>query len=411
MVSEHVAHWVETHPPKREPDERFASQKLSVISNLRAMLSTLPSINRPTLHEDHGLGELVELIDMLKTRIENQDMRKYAFKHGPVTPLPAPRIVEVSDVKGMRDMISLLLDVLENTNLMTLYLDFRGHHLGRNGALHVLQIYCLAVETVWFIHVSQLGAAVFDISVSSSDTLRGILESTQIRKVFWDCRGASDALFCRHGIRLCAASIVDLQLLYCAVTKKAEMRARLKSVAAAVGSCINLPYEEEKEWFATREEGKLVATEGPNWKEKRDREGMVPTHQPQAKWSADPEEREQAVNEMEEDCGLLEDGWTVEGAWGMMPLPNVMTRYAVGELVVLPLVHRHLDQHARLTSERKLAIKDETAKRIEAAHAEDGVADDWDGPEGWAAKGWGEPVGESEEDVEGESGSESTTGL
>ena len=173
------------------------------------MLGTLATINRPTVFEDHELNEIDDLLGMMKIRIANQDKRKYILKHGPVTPLPVFQVIEVNEVTGVQDMISRLSEMLKGADLTTLYIDCRGHELGRKGTFHILQLYSQVAGLVWFVHVSQLGDAAFTTK-SGGETLKDILESTTVKKVVWDCRGATDALSAFHGVKLSSASVIDL---------------------------------------------------------------------------------------------------------------------------------------------------------------------------------------------------------
>ena len=53
----------------------------------------------------------------------------------------------------------------------------------------------------------------------------------------------------------------------------------------------------------------------------------------------------------------------------MMPLPEVMVQYTVGEAIVLPLLVANAEQHPRLTLERKMLAQRETTKGITEALA------------------------------------------
>ena len=85
----------------------------------------------------------------------------------------------------------------------------------------------------YIIDVTSLGKAAFTIPNSAGDqTLKSVLESEIVAKVFYDVRRDLDALFAHFGIRL--AGIHDLQLMELAARPKHLQ----KNYLAGLGKCI-----------------------------------------------------------------------------------------------------------------------------------------------------------------------------
>ncbi|KAK5102658.1 hypothetical protein LTS08_003458 [Lithohypha guttulata] len=110
------------------------------------------------------------------------------------------------------DLLHLALTKLASNlrDSTILYCDIEGQNLGRNGTLDLLQLYALSLEQAFVFDVFALGEAVF-LTTMNSISLKSILESNVIIKVFFDVRNDSDALFKHFGIQL--QGVVDLQLM------------------------------------------------------------------------------------------------------------------------------------------------------------------------------------------------------
>ena len=109
----------------------------------------------------------------------------------------------------------------------SLYIDLEGAKLSRNGSIALLTLYVLPKETVYLIDIHTLGARAFSTTTTATTasattplattlntedsknpvtTLKSILESPAIPKVFFDVRNDSDALFSHYAIFLsCSA--------------------------------------------------------------------------------------------------------------------------------------------------------------------------------------------------------------
>jgi exonuclease 3'-5' domain-containing protein 1 len=131
-----------------------------------------------------------------------------------------------------------LAGVLDRINVSTtvpphLYVDLEGINLSRHGSISILTLYDRSQPHVYLIDVHTLGLAAFttpsasckaspssDVDVIGAAslevaprfiTLKSILETEKIPKVFFDVRNDADALFGCFGIKL--QGVQDLQVM------------------------------------------------------------------------------------------------------------------------------------------------------------------------------------------------------
>ncbi len=161
-------------------------------------------------------------------------------------------------VDSSTSVVSLLND-LENqpTSPPSLYLDIEGIKLSRHGSISIIQLFHLPQNSVFLIDIFILREAAFDTANSSGTTLRSILESPTIPKVFFDVRNDSDALFAHFNVSL--QNVHDIQLLEVAT------RSRSKDLVSGLGNCIKhdaqLSVEVQRKWKATKERGMALFSE------------------------------------------------------------------------------------------------------------------------------------------------------
>lgn len=116
-------------------------------------------------------------------------------------------LVDTSDAVG--EMVNSLEDL--PTTPPSLYCDLEGVYLSRHGSVSIMQIYVLPTKKTYLLDVHTLGKECFSTNGKSGRTLKDILESNTIPKVFFDVRNDSDALYSHFDIKL--AGIQDLQLM------------------------------------------------------------------------------------------------------------------------------------------------------------------------------------------------------
>jgi exonuclease 3'-5' domain-containing protein 1 len=136
----------------------------------------------------------------------------------------------------------------------SLYIDFEGNNLSRNGTLSLITILVEPRHTVHLVDITGLGEQAFQVAGSDQRTLRSIMESEEIVKVFFDIRNDSDALFGLFGIRV--SGIEDIQLM--------ELASRnfSKKYVNGLTKCIErdstLPWGEKQDWRNGKEEGRRL---------------------------------------------------------------------------------------------------------------------------------------------------------
>ncbi|KAL9607224.1 MAG: hypothetical protein Q9167_007842 [Letrouitia subvulpina] len=154
--------------------------------------------------------------------------------------------------------VTSLVDNLEDQPIdpPSLYLDVEGIALSRYGSISIIQIFLLPTNHVYLIDVFVLQQAAFDTASRSGTTLRAILESALIPKVFFDVRNDADALYALFNIKL--QDVHDIQLLE--VATRSWPRDRLLGLQGCIVNDGQLSAEAQKRWKATKERGQALFT-------------------------------------------------------------------------------------------------------------------------------------------------------
>ncbi|KAJ5527079.1 hypothetical protein N7513_011238 [Penicillium frequentans] len=167
-----------------------------------------------------------------------------------------PLITVVDTSTGMKE----LLEALNNLPIdpPSLYIDIEGVNLSRNGSISIMQIFVLPQRRIYLVDIHVLKDEAFSQQGPSGITLRSVLESPSIPKVFYDVRNDSDALFAHYQIAL--DGIQDLQLMELASRKSS------KKYVTGLGKCIEYDAQmtsgERASWKLTKDTGrKLFAPE------------------------------------------------------------------------------------------------------------------------------------------------------
>ena len=115
-------------------------------------------------------------------------------------------------ISSARELL-LLLDTLIGLPVdpPSLYFDLEGIRLGRFGSVSLGLLYVTPQLMTYIIDVHILGGDAFSTTNSTGNSLKTILESSKIPKVFFDIRNDSDALYSHYHIRV--NGIIDIQLL------------------------------------------------------------------------------------------------------------------------------------------------------------------------------------------------------
>ncbi|KAI9150362.1 Short-chain dehydrogenase/reductase SDR [Paramyrothecium foliicola] len=132
-----------------------------------------------------------------------------------------------------------------------LFVDLEGVNLSRQGTISILQIYVLPIKTTYLIDIHILKDKAFATAGKNGKTLKHILESATIPKVFFDVRNDSDALYSHYHISL--AGIQDLQLMELATRR--YPRRFVSGLAKCIEKDAPLSVIEMAAWKTTKAEG------------------------------------------------------------------------------------------------------------------------------------------------------------
>lgn len=253
---------------------------------------------------------------------------------------PRPVVMKVNDVKSLESMLTYISACHRmDPQTLDLFMDLEGDMV--NGGLSMIQVFLNSRNTAYVIDVLSLGGLTFTTSSADGSTLKQILESPIIFKAFFDIKGDSHEMYACYGVRV--AGIVDLQLYAIAAYGGAA-----KEKAPPLEMCVknntncDLSERERKEWKEIKDWGK-----------------------------ARFEEAEAKITMMKnnEDTTV---GWVP--VFNQRPLRDDVLAYAVQDVTVLPIIHRHaLAALSKMKNgagdEWRARIEEETVKRIQASQS------------------------------------------
>ena len=164
--------------------------------------------------------------------------------------------VLVDTVAALQSFLSSLPPC--NDKRPDLHIDLEGDDLCRHGTLSVVTIFVESRNTVHLIDVTTLRDSAFSTPGDNCRTLKYILESDEMIKVFFDIRNDSDALFSHYGIRV--QGIEDVQLMELAT------RSLSKRLVNGLAKCIennsDIGYQEKRDWSAVKNRGQHLFKTG-----------------------------------------------------------------------------------------------------------------------------------------------------
>lgn len=163
---------------------------------------------------------------------------------------PNPTIIDtILDVAKMIDSMQEL-----PTEPPSIYVDLEGVNLCRYGTISILQMYIHPLDRVYLVDVLTLKDKSFSTCGKSGHSLRDILESTAIPKVFFDVRNDSNALYYHFQIKL--AGILDLQLMEHA-TRNVPGK-YVSGLAKCIDRDAPLSYHERRNWLQIKDKGQRL---------------------------------------------------------------------------------------------------------------------------------------------------------
>ncbi|PLN76858.1 ribonuclease H-like domain-containing protein [Aspergillus taichungensis] len=155
----------------------------------------------------------------------------------------------VDSLSTLQELLDTLKSIPDSSPPLSI--DLEGIKLGRNGSISILSLYAVHKGIIYLVDVHTLGEAAFSSPRPGQDTsLRAILESPSVKKVIFDVRNDSDALYSHYRISL--AGVQDLQLMELAT------RTYSKKYVAGLAKCIErnspMPGVAKAEWKKRKDE-------------------------------------------------------------------------------------------------------------------------------------------------------------
>lgn len=155
----------------------------------------------------------------------------------------------IDTVEAIPAVIENLMD--QPTAPPSLYIDLEGVNLSRQGSISILQIHVAPQNKSYLIDIHILGSEAFNTAGKLDHTLRSVLQSESIPKVFFDVRNDSDALFSHFQISL--AGIVDLQVMEYAT--RTFQKKFVNGLSKCMENDLGLSYRQKLECQRVKEEG------------------------------------------------------------------------------------------------------------------------------------------------------------
>ena len=155
----------------------------------------------------------------------------------------------IDTISAMKTFLDGLPD---QSSSPSLYVDLEGNNLSRNGTLSLLTMFVEPQKKVYLIDITTLGRDAFNTAGDNECTLRSILESREEKKVFFDIRNDSDALFSLYGVRV--GGIEDLQLMELA--SRTFSRRTVNGLAKCIGQDTTLTYVDRQAWQKVKDKGR-----------------------------------------------------------------------------------------------------------------------------------------------------------
>lgn len=136
----------------------------------------------------------------------------------------------------------------------SLYIDLDGEDPSREGSISIITLLALPDNHTFLIDVYKLNKATFTTTGKEGKTLKDILESPQMPKVFFDVRNDADALFAQFGVAL--QSVQDIQLMEDASRfTRGSGKRLLSSLAKCVERDALMTFEAKQRWTTVRMRG------------------------------------------------------------------------------------------------------------------------------------------------------------
>lgn len=162
-------------------------------------------------------------------------------------------MLPVVDFIDNKETLSAALDSLCSLNLTipSLFVGLNGIRVSRNGRLCILTIYVLPLDAAFMIDMTVLDQLAFSTTSSMLApgsrrglTLKSVLESPNVPKVFYDVRASADNLFNAFDVSL--QGVIDLQL--CELAVRVGSKRFFNPLALSIINDIRPPESAQQQW-------------------------------------------------------------------------------------------------------------------------------------------------------------------
>jgi exonuclease 3'-5' domain-containing protein 1 len=158
----------------------------------------------------------------------------------------------VDSREAVAHLVDSLLDLPASPP--SIYIDIEGVNLCRSGSISILQILVLPLDKTYLVDVHVLKDNAFTTMGEEGQTLKDVLESATIPKVFFDVRNDSDALFSHFGVNL--VCIQDIQLMQLAT--RTYNRKYVNGLSKCIEKDITMTASEKRQWMEGKGKGKRL---------------------------------------------------------------------------------------------------------------------------------------------------------
>ncbi|KAI0113633.1 ribonuclease H-like domain-containing protein [Nemania sp. FL0031] len=156
-----------------------------------------------------------------------------------------------------------LVDLIERQDLQLkdlqppLYIDIEGKQLSRFGTISLLTVLVYpgpGLEIPYIIDIHTLGRTAFSTIGNSGKSLKDVLESPRILKVFFDVRNDADALYAHYDVKL--QGVLDVQLMESACRPTTARRRYICGLSTCTEEILD--GRERNQWKLDKENGERL---------------------------------------------------------------------------------------------------------------------------------------------------------
>ncbi|KAH7242820.1 exonuclease [Fusarium tricinctum] len=165
-----------------------------------------------------------------------------------------PAIIFVNSTNAIAELVNSLNR--PPTVHPSIFIDLKGINLSRHRTILTMQVYHLPSKYTYLINIYTLGNKYFSTPGSSGRTLKEILESNSVTKVFFNVHNDSDILYGHYQIIL--AGIHDLQLIK--LLTQSFSRKYISRLSKYIKRDAPLSTQERLAWYQTKESGLRLFT-------------------------------------------------------------------------------------------------------------------------------------------------------